>query len=118
MFDAKFFEDVAKRLSEAVPTSVMSVKEDLEKNFHAILQSAFNKMDLVTREEFDVQVKLLARTREKLELLQSQLAEMEARQQGSEEGSGSSTSGGNAYTDESHHNVAGSIGEQQTQQQQ
>ena len=53
--------------------------KDLEKNFRGMLSSAFARMDLVTREEYDVQVQVLARTREKLAALEKRLAEIEAR---------------------------------------
>jgi BMFP domain-containing protein YqiC len=53
--------------------------KDLEKNFRGMLSSAFARMDLVTREEYDVQVQVLARTREKLAALEKRLAELEAR---------------------------------------
>jgi len=52
--------------------------EDLERNFKSLLQTGLEKMDLVTREEFDIQVAVLARTREKLEILEAKLAEMRA----------------------------------------
>jgi BMFP domain-containing protein YqiC len=53
--------------------------KDLEKNFRGMLSSAFSRLDLVTREEYDVQVQVLARTREKLAALEARLAELEAR---------------------------------------
>ena len=53
--------------------------KDLEKNFRGMLASAFGRMDLVTREEYDVQVQVLARAREKLALLEARIAELEAR---------------------------------------
>jgi BMFP domain-containing protein YqiC len=53
--------------------------KDLEKNFRGMLSSAFARMDLVTREEYDVQVEVLRRTREKLAALEKRLAELEAR---------------------------------------
>lgn len=80
MFDPKLFDDVVKRLSDAVPSSIKQAKEDTEKNFRAILQSAFAKLDLVTREEFDVQVAVLAKTREKLEALEAKVSAMEMQQ--------------------------------------
>ena len=52
---------------------------DLEKNFRGMLSSAFGRMDLVTREEYDVQVQVLARAREKLAALEARIAELEAR---------------------------------------
>jgi len=56
--------------------------EDMERNFKSLLQSALARMDLVTREEFDVQMAVLARTREKLEALEARLAELEGRPPG------------------------------------
>ena len=76
MFDPKLFDDIAKRLSEAVPTSVRDLEADIEKKFHSILQSTFAKFDLVTREEFDAQTKVLAGTREKLDAIEVQLAKL------------------------------------------
>ncbi|CAN5309482.1 accessory factor UbiK family protein [soil metagenome] len=77
MFDPKFFDDIAKRLSDAIPTSVKNLQEDMERNFRGILQAAFAKLDLVTRDEFDVQANVLARTRSKLESLEKRLHEIE-----------------------------------------
>lgn len=73
MFDHKQFEELAKKLYAALPTGVQSIEQDIQLKFKEVLQSAFSRMELVTREEFDVQVKVLARTREKVELLQEQL---------------------------------------------
>ncbi|MBV5301180.1 MAG: hypothetical protein RL674_635 [Pseudomonadota bacterium] len=77
MFDAKTIDDMANRLAGVVPPSLQAVKADLEKTFHAILQSALGKLDLVTREEFEVQKLVLAKTRMNLELLEKRVAEME-----------------------------------------
>jgi BMFP domain-containing protein YqiC len=71
-------DDLAKRLAEAVPQNLRAMGEDLERNFKSLLQTGLEKMDLVTREEFDVQVAVLARTREKLEALEARLADMQA----------------------------------------
>ncbi len=71
-------ESLAKSLVDNIPDGLRSVRGDLEKNFKSILQSGLSKMDLVTREEFAVQAAVLARTREKLEELEAQLAELEA----------------------------------------
>lgn len=73
----KKIDAIVKRLIATVPPSLQQAKKDLEKNFHAILQSAFNKMDLVTREEFDAQVNVLKRTREKVDALEKQLSAAE-----------------------------------------
>jgi BMFP domain-containing protein YqiC len=71
MFDPKSIDDIATRLSDAIPPGLSSLKEDIEKNFRAILQGALGKMDLVTREEFEVQKGVLAKTRSKLEDLEN-----------------------------------------------
>ena len=70
-------ENLARKLAESVPESLRSMREDLETNFRGVLRSGISKLDLVTREEFDVQEAVLARTREKLEQLEAQLAEIE-----------------------------------------
>ncbi len=77
MKDKNFLNDLANRLSKALPDSVQKMQKDLEKNFHVILQSAFNKMDLVTRDEFDAQTKVLARSRKKLEELEAKIKILE-----------------------------------------
>ena len=73
MFIPKQFETLAKKLYATLPTSVQTVESEIQQQFKDILQSAFAHMDLVTREEFDVQVKVLQRTREKIEALQQQV---------------------------------------------
>lgn len=77
MFDSKSIDDIANRLANAIPPSFNHFKEDAEKNFHAILQSALGRLDLVTREEFEVQKAVLAKTRQKLETLEQRMAEIE-----------------------------------------
>lgn len=79
MFDPKALDDIASRLANAVPPGLNNLKDDVEKNFRAILQSALGKLDLVTREEFEVQKGVLAKTRTKLESLELQVAEIEKR---------------------------------------
>ena len=79
MLDAKFIDDLARRLSGALPPAARDLQADLEKNFRATLQAALAKLDLVTREEFDVQTKVLARSRARLEALEKQVAELEKR---------------------------------------
>ncbi len=74
--DKKLLEDLAAKLAEAVPDNVSSLRDDLRSNFHAVLQTALGNLDLVTREEFDVQSKVLERTREKLEGLERELEEL------------------------------------------
>ena len=77
MIDNKRLNELSERLANAVPESVKKTGEDLKQNFIKILQTGFTKLDFVTREEFDVQTKVLARTREKLTTLEKQLAELE-----------------------------------------
>lgn len=77
MFDPKSIDDIASRLTDAIPSGLNNIKDDMEKNFHAILQSALGKLDLVTREEFEVQKAVLAKTRSKLEALESRVDEIE-----------------------------------------
>ena len=72
-------ERLAKTLADTVPQGLRSVRDDLEKNFQAVLKSGLGKLDLVTREEFEVQEAVLARTRAKLEALENRLAKMESK---------------------------------------
>jgi len=71
-------DKLARTLAESVPQGLRSVRDDLEKNFKSVLQSGIGKLDLVTREEFEVQQAVLARTRQKLEALESRLQEVES----------------------------------------
>ena len=70
-------DEMARQLADSVPDNLKSMGEDLERNFKSLLQSAMGRMDLVTREEFDVQVAVLARTREKLEALEARLRDLQ-----------------------------------------
>lgn len=85
MFDPKAIDDIANRLAGAIPPGLNHFKEDVEKNFHAILQSALSKLDVVTREEFEVQKLVLAKTRSKLENLEKRIDTMEQLQANKEE---------------------------------
>ena len=71
-------EGLAKKLADSLPGGLRSMREDLEQNFRSVLRGGLSKLDLVTREEFEVQEAVLARTREKLEALEKQVAELEA----------------------------------------
>lgn len=82
MIDPKTFDDFAKRFAEAVPPGLRQFQAEMEKNAHVALQAAFAKLELVTREEFDVQQAVLARTRAKLEELEKQVAELETKAAG------------------------------------
>ncbi|HLR86387.1 MAG TPA: accessory factor UbiK family protein [Wenzhouxiangella sp.] len=66
-------DEITRKLAEAVPQELKVARAELEEQFRAVLESVFARMDLVTREEFEIQQKVLARTREKLELIQRQL---------------------------------------------
>ena len=77
-FDPRLIDDLARRLAGSVPESVVALRRDLEQNFKGVLQSQLTRLDLVTREEFDVQREVLARTRAKLEALEAKLAELES----------------------------------------
>lgn len=79
MFEPTILNDLAKRLAGAVPSDLQLLKTDLEKNFQAILQASFSRMNLVSREEFDVQRGVLARTRAQLEALEARVTELEQR---------------------------------------
>lgn len=79
MLDPKLLDDIVQRLNAAMPASAKALQADMEKNLHAAAQSVFARLDLVTREEFDVQCKVLARSRAKIEQLEKQVAELEAR---------------------------------------
>mgnify|MGYP001050793010 FL=1 len=70
-------ENIARKLAEAVPEGLRSVREDLENNFRSVLKASLSRLDLVTREEFEVQEAVLAKTREKLEALEARLKELE-----------------------------------------
>jgi len=77
MFDPKSIDDIASRLAAVIPPGLNNLKDDLEKTFRAVLQGTLAKLDLVTREEFEVQKLVLAKTRSNLESLEKRVAELE-----------------------------------------
>jgi BMFP domain-containing protein YqiC len=79
MFTANSLDDLARRLAESVPDSLRSFGRDLEGNFKAVLQARLSKLDLVSRQEFDVQAALLARTQASLADFETRLKELEAK---------------------------------------
>src|SRR3546814_1351918 len=79
MIDLNHIDDLARRLSGLVPPSMREGREELQQNFKAVLQSGLSRLDLVTREEFDVQRAVLLRTREKLDALEQLVEQLEAR---------------------------------------
>jgi len=78
VIDHKTIDDLARRLTEALPEGVRNLQQDVEKNLHAVLSSTLAKLDLVTREELDVQKEVLARTRAQLEAMEKKLSDLEA----------------------------------------
>ncbi|APD84663.1 hypothetical protein BM527_00375 [Alteromonas sp. Mex14] len=79
MLDPKKLEDLAKQIADAVPPGVKNMAEEAEARVKTVLQSQLSKLDLVTREEFDIQSQVLIRTREKLDAMESRIAELEAK---------------------------------------
>lgn len=70
-------DEIAKRLLESVPPAFRSMQQDLETNFRAVLRSSLGKLDLVTRDEFDTQTRVLERTRARLEALEEKVKTLE-----------------------------------------
>lgn len=71
--DFQTLDEITRKLAAALPDELKTARAELETQFRTILEATFNRMDLVTREEFEIQKKVLARTREKLEQLEKQL---------------------------------------------
>lgn len=76
-FDPKSLDELARRLADAVPPGLAALRHDLERNFKAVLQAGLAKLDLVTRQEFDIQAAVLRRSRERLEELEQRIAALE-----------------------------------------
>ncbi|MBM4216406.1 MAG: accessory factor UbiK family protein [Gammaproteobacteria bacterium] len=72
-------DDLARRLLESMPPTVQNMRHDLEANFRAVLRANLARLDLLARDEFTVQTKVLARTRARLEDVEQRLAQLEAR---------------------------------------
>jgi BMFP domain-containing protein YqiC len=77
MLDPNSIDDIARKLAASIPTGLSGVRQEAETGFRAVLDDVFNKLKLVSREEFDVQSAVLARTRDKLEQLEQTVAELE-----------------------------------------
>ena len=75
--DTPRIDEIARRLLESVPPGLRAMQRDLESNFRAVLRASLSKLDLVSRDEFDAQVRVLERTRARLEELERRLAEKE-----------------------------------------
>lgn len=77
--DAKKLDELARGVLDKLPSGFQTMQHDMEKNLRAALQSALGKLELVTRDEFEVQSAVLQRSREKLEMLEARVAELETR---------------------------------------
>jgi len=75
--DSIRIDEIVRRLLERVPPAVRSVQADLESNFRAVLRDRLSRLDLVSRDEFDAQARVLERTRARLEALEAKLAALE-----------------------------------------
>lgn len=82
MLDPKVFDDLSRRVAENLPRGMQNLRDDMQNNLRAGLESTLAKLNLVTREEFEVQQAVLARTREKLKTLEARVAELEAGTEG------------------------------------
>ena len=80
MLDPKKLEEIARQIADSVPPGVKNMAEEAEGKIKQVLQAQLSKLDLVTREELDIQTQVLIRTREKLEAMESRIAALEAQQ--------------------------------------
>jgi len=81
MIDANKLNDIVQQVLAAMPAGLKNLPDDLQKNLRAAIQTAFSKMDLVTRDEFDAQMGVLQKTRQKLEALEKEVAALEKQKQ-------------------------------------
>ena len=79
MIDPKKIEQIARQVHESMPKGIRDLGDDVEKKVRQVIQSQLTRLDMVSREEFDVQTQVLLRTREKLALLEQRLNELESR---------------------------------------
>lgn len=77
MVDPKLIDDLARRLAGSLPEGLRTLQDELEQNFRPVLQSALSRLDLVTREEFEVQSAVLAKARKQIDTLLARLEELE-----------------------------------------
>lgn len=82
-------DEIARRLLERVPPALRTMQADLESNFRAVLRERLSKLDLVSRDEFDAQTRVLERTRAQLEALEARLAALEGSPPATPRGPGS-----------------------------
>ncbi|MGG7668867.1 ubiquinone biosynthesis accessory factor UbiK [Yersinia sp. J1] len=79
MIDPKKIEQIARQVHESMPKGIREFGDDVEKKIRQVLQSQLTRLDLVNREDFDVQTQVLLRTREKLAMLEQRMSELEAK---------------------------------------
>ena len=77
MFDNKILEDLAEKMSKMLPPGLSDLQKEMQKSFHTMLVETLKRLDLVTREEFDIQAEVLLRTREKIDSLEKTIAKLE-----------------------------------------
>lgn len=77
--DPRLLDDISKNIGNLIPNDLKIIKDDFEKNVRLAIQSGFSRLDLVSREEFDVQTAVLEKTRAKLDALEKQVAALEAK---------------------------------------
>lgn len=82
MTQPRSLDDLVRRISAALPPGISQMNDEVRKNLREVLSASLSRMDLVSREEFEVQSAVLARTREKLERLEAKVAELEATKRG------------------------------------
>ncbi|MEJ2403241.1 MAG: accessory factor UbiK family protein [Candidatus Thiodiazotropha sp.] len=80
MIDTKLIDELTERLSGSLPRGIQALQGDIHKTLRAGLEAGLSRLDLVTREEFEVQAAVLSRTREKLERLEQRLKALESQQ--------------------------------------
>lgn len=78
MINAKKIEEIAKQVTDAIPPSIKNIANDFEDKTKTILQRKLALLDVVTREEFDIQTQVLIKTREKLAIMEAKITELEA----------------------------------------
>jgi BMFP domain-containing protein YqiC len=88
MLEPKHLDDLASRLAGSLPKGLQALQEDINRNLRATMEAGLAKLDLVTREEFDVQAAVLLRTRQKLAVLELRVAELERQLAGDRPGAG------------------------------
>ena len=77
MLNSRIFDEISKRISKELPSDLQEIREDIEKNVRSAIEKTLKKLNLVTREEFDIQQAVLMRSREKLEELEMRIKEFE-----------------------------------------